>query len=253
METQILIILILSSLICIGCYYLFFMKSEQFGSVSTTTSKPPKSTLLTTKYTLPEGTLVPIYRTSDGIYDWIYDGRISMARVINLNIPANLTTLNFPSLVTYNGFTIYKLGAVGNFQTTNGTAKSIIKMYTTVTTVIIPENVLIVDEAAFSSSYTIASISLPNTLQVIGLRAFASCNLKTVKIPINVMVLYAAFNDNPGLTSIYFKPVALPQILSAPLFYKLGPNPIGYFNNTNKPAAFGSLWYGLKVTLDPTP
>ena len=129
----------------------------------------------------------------------------------------HLSSIKIPASVSYigdNAFEITRLESVsvaeGNtFYDSRNNCNAIIETATnTLKTgcknTIIPNDIVIIDNAAFYDCFGLTEVKLPETLTTIGRSAFAGCeDLKAINIPKNVTSISDyVFNDTPSLQSI---------------------------------------------------
>ena len=113
------------------------------------------------------------------------------------------TNANIPASVTYGG-TTYSVTSIGSLAFSFAIDQSTVFEYNNnLTSVIIPNSVTIIGEAAFVGCNSLTSIDIPNSVISIGNSAFENCeSLTSVNIPNSVAYIGEnAFNSCSSLTS----------------------------------------------------
>ena len=132
----------------------------------------------------------------DGIAYALYDNYLSSASCcyVTSGSDKNISLLNIPSRVTYNGYTlpVTSIG-VGAFAN-----------YTNIKSVTIPNSVTRICDQAFYGCTGLTSITIPNSVTEIRGWAFYGCTgLTSITIPNSVTsILWGAFCRCTGLTSV---------------------------------------------------
>ena len=105
-----------------------------------------------------------------------------------------ITTANIPATVTYQG-TTYSVSSIGWLA---------FDYCSSLTSVTIPNSVIIIRDRAFANCSSLTSVTIPNSVTSIGYSAFSGCSgLTSVTIPNSVTWIGdEAFSDCSGLTSI---------------------------------------------------
>ena len=137
----------------------------------------------------------------DGIaYRYIYINGSARSVYVTSGGDKNISHLNIPSRVTYNGYTL-RVTNIGDKAFEN---------YTNIKSVTIGNHVTSIGDCAFSGCTGLTSVTIPNSVTTIGTAAFSGCTGLTsviignsITIPNPVTTIgYAAFSDCPSLTSV---------------------------------------------------
>lgn len=103
---------------------------------------------------------------------------------------------------TINGFEVKYIGEYAFSNAASGSVEN-----TTITSVVVPEGVIGIDDGAFSDCTALLGVTLPESLEYLGHDEFLHCkNLKSVRIPANLKEIgNNAFNGCESLLSAHFE------------------------------------------------